>query len=77
MSNKHLLSSLLSSWSLSSRRKLALATVAAASVLAACGGDGEATGYERIIVFGDSLSDVGSYATPGVQSQRRRREDLG
>ena len=53
---------------LPSRLSLALATVASASLLAACGGDGEATGYERLVVFGDSLSDVGSYATPGIQS---------
>ncbi len=50
--------------------RAALASVFAASLLVACGGgDGaDATGYQRIVVFGDSLSDVGTYATPGVQS---------
>jgi phospholipase/lecithinase/hemolysin len=43
--------------------------VAATSLLAACGGGdgGDASGYTRLVVFGDSLSDVGTYATPGVQ----------
>ncbi len=51
------------------RARLALACAAAATLLAACGGgDGDATGYDRIVIFGDSLSDVGTYATPGVQS---------
>jgi phospholipase/lecithinase/hemolysin len=47
----------------------ACATLLAA--LAACGGgsDGDQTPavtYSRLVAFGDSLSDVGSYATPGV-----------
>jgi outer membrane lipase/esterase len=53
------------------RARVALVSLAAASLLAACGGGGDggdATGYTRLVVFGDSLSDVGSYATPGVQS---------
>jgi phospholipase/lecithinase/hemolysin len=50
------------------RARAALAAVAAASLLAACGGGGgDASGYTRLVVFGDSLSDVGTYATPGVQ----------
>jgi phospholipase/lecithinase/hemolysin len=45
--------------------------VAAASLLAACGGggDGDQTvrvSYGKLVSFGDSLSDVGSYAVSGV-----------
>lgn len=52
------------------RVRVALASFLAASLLAACGGGdgGDATGYTRLVVFGDSLSDVGSYATTGVKS---------
>ena len=52
-----------------SRLRAGLVSFAAASLLAACGGGdgGDASGYTRVVVFGDSLSDVGSYATPGVQ----------
>ncbi len=50
-------------------RSLALAAVASL-VLAACGGgDGDQTArvkYSKLVVFGDSLSDVGTYATPGI-----------
>ncbi len=38
-----------------------------AVLLAACGGGSDGSGYSRMVVFGDSLSDVGSYATPGVR----------
>ncbi len=58
----------LSTFVRSARLRAALAAVVAASLLAACGGgDSDATGYTRLVVFGDSLSDVGTYATPGVQ----------
>jgi outer membrane lipase/esterase len=52
------------------RARAALVSIVAASLLAACGGGngGDATGYGRLVVFGDSVSDVGSDATPGVQS---------
>lgn len=50
-------------------RSLALAA-AASLVLAACGGgDGDQSPrikYSKLVVFGDSLSDVGTYATPGI-----------
>lgn len=47
------------------------AAAAAAVLLAACGGGGDGdqaprVQYGKIVSFGDSLSDVGSYATPGV-----------
>ena len=39
----------------------------AIALVAACGGgDDDGPLYARVIVFGDSLSDVGSYRTPGV-----------
>ncbi|KQP49764.1 SGNH/GDSL hydrolase family protein [Pseudorhodoferax sp. Leaf274] len=37
----------------------------AAVALAACGGGDDPT-YSRLVSFGDSLSDVGSYKTPGI-----------
>jgi outer membrane lipase/esterase len=43
---------------------LGLAAVTVAGLLTACGGSND--DYRRIVVFGDSLSDVGTYATPGV-----------
>ncbi len=52
-----------------SLRMLSVA-LAAASLLAACGGgDGDQTvrvSYGKLVSFGDSLSDVGSYAVSGV-----------
>lgn len=44
---------------------------AAALLLAACGGGGDGdqsprVAYGKMVSFGDSLSDVGSYATPGL-----------
>ncbi|MBS0448776.1 MAG: SGNH/GDSL hydrolase family protein [Proteobacteria bacterium] len=47
---------------------------AATALLAACGGGGDgdqspAVHYSKLVVFGDSLSDVGSYATPGIVAQ--------
>lgn len=42
-----------------------LAALGAAVLLAACGGDG-APKFDRVVSFGDSLSDVGTYATPGL-----------
>jgi outer membrane lipase/esterase len=54
------------------QRKFALALMAAA-VLAGCGGNGSTGGdqnvkikYSSQVVFGDSLSDVGTYAVGGV-----------
>lgn len=53
----------------------AFASAALASLLmAACGGGGDGdqsphVQYSRLVVFGDSLSDVGSYATPGIVAQ--------
>ncbi len=41
---------------------------AAAAVLVACGGNSDPT-YSRVVVFGDSLSDVGTHATPAVKAQ--------
>jgi outer membrane lipase/esterase len=38
-----------------------------AAMLAACGGGSDGSGYSRMVVFGDSLSDVGTYATAGVR----------
>ncbi len=43
----------------------ALAALASA-LIAACGGD-DTPAYSRMVVFGDSLSDVGTYATPGIK----------
>ena len=43
-----------------------IATAIAAVALAACGGSDDPT-YARVVVFGDSLSDVGTYATPAVK----------
>lgn len=40
-----------------------LVLIAVLSSLVACGGGGR---YDRLIAFGDSLSDVGSYRTPGI-----------
>lgn len=37
-------------------------------VLAACGGSDDGPKYSRLVVFGDSLSDVGTYATAGVKA---------
>lgn len=52
--------------------RLSAAMLIATSLLAACGGDDdnppapEKITYGKLVVFGDSLSDVGSYATPGL-----------
>ncbi len=48
--------------------------LAAALLLAACGGGGDGdqsprVRYSKMVVFGDSLSDVGSYRTPGIAAQ--------
>lgn len=43
--------------------RASLTATAVALMLAACGGGGD---YERLVSFGDSLSDVGSYETPGI-----------
>lgn len=49
------------------RGRLAAVALAVAGLLAACGGSDEGQeGYGRMISFGDSLSDVGTYATPGL-----------
>lgn len=53
------------------RRRAAWAWVAVAVTVlaAACGGGGggdDLPRYAKVVVFGDSLSDVGSYATPGL-----------
>ncbi|HMN93275.1 MAG TPA: SGNH/GDSL hydrolase family protein [Hydrogenophaga sp.] len=42
-----------------------LSAAALALLLVACGGGND---YERLVSFGDSLSDVGSYRTPGIAS---------
>jgi phospholipase/lecithinase/hemolysin len=52
----------------------AAAAAVASVLLAACGGGGDGdqsphVQYSKLVVFGDSLSDVGSYATPGVVAQ--------
>lgn len=39
-----------------------LLAIAAAAVLSACGGGNDDSRYEQLVSFGDSLSDVGSYA---------------
>lgn len=41
-----------------------LSAAAVALLLVACGGGGN--DYERLVSFGDSLSDVGTYRTPGI-----------
>ncbi len=41
---------------------------AAALLLASCGGGDDGPRYGKLVVFGDSLSDVGSYRTPGVDA---------
>ncbi len=40
--------------------------VAATLALAACGGGSDSPTYASLVSFGDSLSDVGSYRTPGI-----------
>lgn len=51
----------------------ALATAVTAAVLAGCGGGDDGGGsppsYTRLVSFGDSLSDVGTYRTPGLAAQ--------
>ncbi|RCW71530.1 SGNH/GDSL hydrolase family protein [Pseudorhodoferax soli] len=46
-------------------KKTCLAVLAALA-LAACGGGDDGPTYSRLVSFGDSLSDVGSYKTPGI-----------
>lgn len=53
--------------------RMKLVGVFSTSVLAACGGGGDgnqapAVQYERVVSFGDSLSDVGTYNVSGVAS---------
>ncbi len=43
----------------------ALIAAAVAATLIACGGGGR---YDQLVSFGDSLSDVGSYRTPGIEA---------
>lgn len=55
------------------RIRLALTSVMAAALLAACGGGGDgnqapAVQYTQLVSFGDSLSDVGTYATDGLKT---------
>lgn len=40
--------------------------VLASFALVACGGGDDDSGYDTLVSFGDSLSDVGSYRTPGI-----------
>jgi phospholipase/lecithinase/hemolysin len=40
--------------------------LAALAIAAACGGGGSDESFESLVSFGDSLSDVGSYRTPGI-----------
>ena len=50
---------------------LALAAVTSLLLAACGGGDGDQSPkvqYSKVVVFGDSLSDVGTYATPGIQA---------
>lgn len=47
------------------RNLLGVVTLA---VLVACGGGGSDESFETVVSFGDSLSDVGSYRTPGIAS---------
>lgn len=51
--------------------RMTLTSVIGAAVLTACGGGGDgnqapAVQYERVVSFGDSLSDVGTYNVSGV-----------
>jgi outer membrane lipase/esterase len=49
------------------RLSKAFAALAASAVLlAACGGGNDSPKYSRVVSFGDSLSDVGTYATAGL-----------
>lgn len=55
------------------RIRLALTSVMVAALLAACGGGGDgnqapAVQYTQLVSFGDSLSDVGTYATAGMKA---------
>lgn len=43
-----------------------ISLVVAALGLAACGSSDDGPPYESLVSFGDSLSDVGSYRTPGI-----------
>ena len=45
--------------------RASLAALGAAVVLVGCGGNG-APKFDRVVSFGDSLSDMGTYATPGL-----------
>ena len=52
-------------------RGLLAGAVAAAALLSACGGGGggnEGPSYTRLVSFGDSLSDVGTYRTAGMRA---------
>lgn len=42
--------------------------IAAAFVLSACGGGGDAPRYTSVVSFGDSLSDSGAYRVGGIQA---------
>jgi phospholipase/lecithinase/hemolysin len=47
-------------------RRFLLAAGAALLLVSCGGGDDDGPRYAKLVVFGDSLSDVGSYRTPGV-----------
>ena len=48
-------------------KKTALAVLSALA-LVACGGGDDGSRYDRLVSFGDSLSDVGSYRTDGIKA---------
>ncbi len=53
------------------QRRLATISIVAAALLAACGGGSDSPppdkiAYTKVVSFGDSLSDVGSYAVSGI-----------
>ena len=49
--------------------RLACTAALAALLLVACGGGDDDTRYSKVVVFGDSLSDAGTHASPGVRAE--------
>lgn len=54
-------------------KKTSLAVVTALALAACGGGDDDEPTYSGLVSFGDSLSDVGSYKTPGIAREALRK----
>lgn len=55
--------------SLRKRAGAALLSVVLVWALVACGGGDDPPGYSKVVTFGDSLSDVGTYRTAGMAAR--------